>query len=92
MGDTRRWSPWGQYEGPMFPDGRVSKWLLNKLEDLGATADTGTPGIFTFLENDGLFSTGTSYMQPLNAGHLGNWTNGSESTSIRRSSTGWAMF
>lgn len=92
MGDTRRWSPWGQYEGPMFPDGRVSKWLLNKLEDLGATADTGTPGVFTFLENDGLFSTGTSYMQPLRAGHLGNWTNGSESTSIRRSSTGWAMF
>ena len=91
-GNTRTWSPWGQYEGPQYPNGQATQWLIARLEDMGGTGDSGTPGTFTFLGNDGLFSNGTSYMQPLSAGHLGNWTDGSDSTSIRRTSTGWAMF
>ena len=91
-GDPQMWSPWGAYVGPEFPSGRVSQWLVDKLTDMGANPNTGTPGMLTFLYNDGLFQTGTTYMQTLSSGHLGNWTDGSKSTSIRRSSTGWAMF
>ena len=91
--EQQYYAPWGQYTGPQYPDGRVSQWAVEGFEALGCNnVTTGTPSPYYFAGSNGIFSRSTQCLGSLSSGHMGNWTDGNSSTSIRRSSSGWSVF
>lgn len=93
MNQQQAYAPWGQYTGQEYPDGVVSQWAVNGFESLGCSAvTTGTPASFYFIGSEGIYNGGTSKVGLLSCGFLGNWTDGYEATSIRRSSSAWGVF